>query len=92
MEFEEVELSEAAQFNNHGGWGSFPFADLIFLAFEILQCLLPWLGETGSCLSPSQPGCDMASSHAWEGARGQRGGDGEGFIGVNSNRDGAREF
>lgn len=33
MEFEEVELCEAAQFNKHHGLGSFPFSDLIFLAF-----------------------------------------------------------
>lgn len=33
VEFEEVELREAAQFNKYHGLGSFPFSDLIFLAF-----------------------------------------------------------
>ena len=57
VEFEEVELREAAQFNKHHGLGSFPFTDLIFLAFvdslvsatvagrntEPSQPVAPWL-------------------------------------------------
>lgn len=50
--FEEVELSEAARFSRHRGWGSFPFTDLIFLAF--VDSSVPTT-MAGRHTEPSQP-------------------------------------
>lgn len=92
VEFEEVELSEAAEFNKHHGLGSFPFADLFFLAFVDSSVSATVAGRNTGPPHPMHPGCDMVSLHTWEREWGQRGGEVEGFISVNNNRDIVRVF
>lgn len=90
MEFEEGEQGEATWFNKHHGLGSFPFSSLIFLAFVGSSVSGVVARRDTEPSQPIAPRLRYGILARVGGGSGRRGGDGEGLLTVNNNRDVAR--